>query len=170
MSDPFSFLGMDFDNLHRVQQDIVVEASKGTRITWESALRAASRFTEGRACLPGKGSEGEAAIYPVESRKEGSFNICFWVSIEGSDTRWVVRFPKPVAGDSLIQMKLRSEVATMQFLQQKTRVPVPQVIGYHEDDNELPPFMITTNVDGMRLGVLNMTELPPKILDIIFRS
>jgi len=170
MSDPFSFLGMDFDSIHRVQQEIVIEASKGTRITWESALRAASLFTKGRACSRGKGSKGEAENYPAESRREGSFNICFWISIEGSDTQWVVQFPKPVASDSLIQMKLRSEIATLQFLQQKTRVPVPQVIGYSEGDSELPPFMITTNVDGMRLGVLNMIELPPKALDSILRS
>jgi hypothetical protein len=170
MSDTFSFLGMDFDSIHRGQQEIVIEASKGTRITWESALRAASRFAEGRACSPGKGSEGETANYPAESRREGSFNVCFWIGIEGLDTQWVVRFPKPVAADSLIQMKLRSEVATMRFLQQKTRVPVPQVIGYNEGDNELPPFMITTNVDGMRLGILNMIDLQPKVLDSLLRS
>ena len=170
MPDPFAFLGMDFDETHRSQQATLIELSKTTIFTWESALLAASRFSQGRTCSPGTGSKGESKSFPAESQREGSFNICFWIKVEGSNIQWVVRFPKPIARKSLIQMKLRSEVATLQFLHKNTRVPVPEVIGYGLGEDGLPPFVVMTNVDGMRLSLLWMIDLACDTVDSILRS
>jgi Phosphotransferase enzyme family len=170
MSEPFGFLGMDFDDIHRRRGDIILEDSKVNRITWDSALLAASSFSGGRACSSGKGSKGESKSFPAEPRREGSFNICYWVAVEGTDTQWIVRFPKPIASHSVIRTKLRSEVATLQFLRQNTQVPVPKVVGYGLGDENLPPFLIMENVDGMRLSLLWMIDLPQSAIDKILRS
>jgi hypothetical protein len=170
MSQPFGFLGMDFDDIRRKKEKCILEVSNANRLTWETALSAVSRFSEGRACSKGKGTKQESENFPPESRREGSFNICYWVNIEGIDTQWVVRFPKPIADHSIIRMKLRSEVATLQFLHQSTRVPVPKVIGYGEGDDAFPPFLIMENVDGIRLTLLWGVNVGPSIVTRILRS
>lgn len=163
---------MDFDDILREKEETILQSSEANQHTWENALLAASRFSAGRLCSKGKGTKSEGKSFPSEPRRDGSFNICYWVSVEGADTQWVVRFPKPIASDSVIQMKLRSEVATLQFLYQSTRVPVPKVIGYGEGDKNLPPFLIMENIDGMRLSLLWMggNSLRQPIVDKILRS
>lgn len=165
MSNEFGFLGMDFDEIRRK-----TERTDANGATWEHALAAASRFSGGRPCSRGKGTKPESENSRTESRREGSFNVCYWVNVEGMDTQWVVRFPKQIADLTVIQMKLRSEVATLQFLHQNTRVPVPKVIGYSEGKDELPPFSITENVDGIRLSMLWAFNVGPSIVTTILRS
>jgi hypothetical protein len=169
MSNEFNFLGMDFDDIHRKTVDAKVGASRAARLTSENALIAASRFSGGQACSNGEG-QGESRNFPAEPCREGSFNICYWVRVDGMDAQWVVRFPKPIADDNFIRMKLRSEVATLQFLHQNTRVPVPKLIGYGDGDDTLPPFLIVENVDGMRLTLLWGIDLQLSIVNKILRS
>ena len=69
-----------------------------SQLTWENALSAPSLFSEGRVVQKGSGSKGESKSFPAEPRREGSFNICYWVNVDGMDTQWIVRFPKPIAG------------------------------------------------------------------------
>ena len=57
--------------------------------------------------------------------------------------------PRPV-----LERKLQSEVATLQFLSRHTRVPVPALIGYDEGTDEFPPFLIIEHCEGWRLNVL----------------
>jgi len=66
--------------------------------------------------------------------------------------------------------RIRSEVATLQFLGEKTKVPVPKVIGYWEGDEELPPFTIIENIDGFMLGVALLRDIPPKFLNKILKD
>jgi hypothetical protein len=142
MAKPFGFLGMDFDEFRRKKEKIGVDATAANGLTWENALAAASRFSGGRTCSKEQGTKPESKNFQPEAWREGSFNVCFWVNVEGVDQQWVVRFPKPIAERSIIKMKLRAEVATLQFLHQNTRVPVPKVIGYGEGDEKIPPFLI----------------------------
>ena len=114
-------------------------------LTHSRALHLAAKFSNGAACTEGAGNGGPSV--------RGSFNICYWVQVEGEGL-WVVRF-------SLIGMlpwkatvaKVKSEVATLQFLSQKTAVRVPWLIGYGLGDNEFSvPFIIMQHVDGLTLN------------------
>lgn len=150
----FGFLGMDFDDIHRKRQQELVEAFKDNDATWEKAIMAASLFSGGRTCMKGRGAGGEAARFPREPQRDGSFNICYWVKVDGIDTEWVVRFPKPFAPQAVLRIKLRSEVATLQYLSQHTGVPVPALIGYSEGTEKLPQFLIIEHREGWRLNLL----------------
>jgi len=150
----FDFLGMDFDDIHRDLQEELVEAFKDHDATWENAIMAASLFSGGRTCMKGKGAGGEAAMFPREPQRDGSFNVCYWVQVGGIDREWVVRFPKPFGPRAVLRTKLRSEVATLQYLSQHTRVPVPALIGYSEGTENLPPFLIVEHREGWRLSLL----------------
>ena len=154
MDVSFDFLGMDFDLIYRERQQELVAAFKATDATWEKAMMAASLFSNGKTCIKGKGAGGEAASFPREPQRDGSFNICYWVKVDGVDTEWVVRFPKPFAPEAVVRTKLRSEVATLQYLSRHTRVPVPSLIGYGEGTDNLPPFLIIEHREGWRLNLL----------------
>ena len=170
MAKPFGFLGMDFDEFRRKKEKISVDATAANGLTWENALAAASRFSGRRTCSKGQGTKPESKNFQPEAWREGSFNVCFWVNVEGVEQQWVVRFAKPIAERSLIKMKLRSEVATTQFLDQNTRVPVPKVIGYGEGDESIPPFLIMENIDGIRLTLLWGVNVGPSIVSKLLRS
>jgi hypothetical protein len=151
---PFDFLGMDYDDIHRERQRLLVATFKDNDATWEKAMIAASLFSDGKPCREGKGAGGEAAPFPREPQRDGSFNICYWIKVDGIDAEWVVRFPKPFAPRQVLQTKLRSEVATLQYLSQHTRVPVPRLIGYGEGNDKLPPFLIIEHCEGWRLNII----------------
>ena len=162
MYGPFNFLGFDFDAISR--------AAEKYAHTWDQAIAAASRFSEGRACTVGIGPKGEPSKSGPESTREGSFNICYWVKVDGNQTEWVVRFPKPIASESVIRTKLRSEVATLKFLKQHTKVPVPTLIGYDVGTDDSPPFLIMENVDGIRLSILWKVDPSPRQVNLILNS
>src|SRR5271170_7976771 len=122
MASPYACLAMDFDDIRRKKEKSDVDASNAVNgLTWAIALSAATRFSGGRACTKAPGTKPESKNLQPEARREGSFNVCFWVNVEGRERQWVVRFPKLIAERPVIQMKLRSEIATLQFLHQNTR-------------------------------------------------
>ena len=90
--------------------------------------------------------------------------------MEGIEIQWVVRFSKPIAERRVLQMKLRSEVATLRFLHEKTRIPVPKIMGYGEGDESMPPFLIMENIDGIRLTLLWGVNVGPSIVSKLLRS
>ena len=139
--------GMDHDVLRRAAIEKEVSRYLESTLTLSLALKAASKFSQGAECREGKGS-----VLRTTSLK-GTFNICFWVQVEGLDVQWVVRFP--ILGKlphSAQLAKLDSEVATMKFLQQKTSVRVPRLIGFGlRDDDVGVPFIITENLRAMPL-------------------
>src|SRR2546423_15020325 len=75
---------MDFDDIHRASEKQIWKPL-GT-VNMGNAIVAASRFSNGRTCIRGRGSGGEARSFPVEPRREGSFNFCFWIKVDGMDT------------------------------------------------------------------------------------
>lgn len=140
---------MDHDRLVRAQIQKNVDSFLEHTITWTAALNAASRFSNGGRCLKGKG------IAKGGSRKRGSFNMCYWVNVEGQPSEWVVRFPLlGMFSIQSIRRKMKSEVATILFLQAKTKVRVARVIGYDIGDDIELPFVITESVRGFPLNVV----------------
>ncbi|KAM4057680.1 phosphotransferase enzyme family protein [Hirsutella rhossiliensis] len=81
----------------------------------------ASRYNNGRPCQ-------------VVNRKNGSFNVCFFVEFDQDGPKWIVRVPIEPALDNPWD-KLLSEVATMQYLEHNTRIPVPHVRAYGRNAN-----------------------------------
>ena len=69
----------------------------------------------------------------------GGFSVLFNVLVEGGDNdkSWVVRIRLPRQGESLTplqqlseSMLLESEIATMRYVRENSRIPVPEVYGY----------------------------------------
>jgi Phosphotransferase enzyme family len=138
---------MDFDDLRREKITTQVTANLESTLTLSLALKAASRLSNGAAVSEGSGLLGCSS--------KGSFNICYWVRVEGLSKQWVVRFPLiGMIPTDLMTAKFNSEIATLKFLAEKTLVRVPRVIGYSLGDDDIPiPFVITENVEGLPLTV-----------------
>lgn len=124
-----------------------VSANIESTLTLSLALRTAAKFSNGAAVTEGEGKLGKTF--------KGSFNICYWVQVEGLSELWVVRFPLlgllPIEA---MKAKFSCEIATLKFLQEKTKVRVPKLIGYGIGDDDISiPFMITQNVVGLPLTV-----------------
>ncbi|RDL30802.1 uncharacterized protein BP5553_10147 [Venustampulla echinocandica] len=67
----------------------------------------------------------------ISNPLRGSFNICYPVIFgpDGNGQKWIVRIPL-VPRVALVDEKLESEVAVMNFVQQKTTIPIPRIHGY----------------------------------------
>src|SRR5947207_12445844 len=116
-------LGIAFDELLRRESADRVERYKLECLGWETALSAARKFSNGRPCVAGEGSGAGVSRQP---QLQGAFNSCFWVQVEDEPQQWVVRFPlKGVVSDETTLVRMRSEIATIQFLRRYTKVPVP---------------------------------------------
>ena len=76
---------MDYDDLKREVLEKEISANIKSILTLSLALRVAAKFSNGVAVSEGKGLRGE--------RVQGTFNICYWVRIEGLSEQWVVRLP-----------------------------------------------------------------------------
>jgi len=164
----FPYLGFPQNELLRLQAESRVEQHQRETLGWDTAFRAAKRFSDGKPCCKGEGAGHRTKIYTEE---EGTFNKCYWIQVEGLDKQWVVRFPLlGKMSDQTTIRKLRSEVATLRFLGEKTTVPVPKVIGYGEGDSELPPFMIMENIAGMRMAIALGRDIPVSIFNKIFKQ
>ena len=115
--------------------------------------------------------EGAGTGLARQPQVQGAFNCCFWVQVEGEAQQWVVRFPlKGVVSDETTLARMRSEIATIQFLYRHTKIPVPAIVGYNASENDFPLFMITESVEGMRMTYLLALDIPPHILDRVCRD
>ncbi|KAG7410330.1 hypothetical protein Forpi1262_v017555 [Fusarium oxysporum f. sp. raphani] len=90
--------------------------------------------------------------------KHGSFNACFFVEFPSSGTRWVVRIPiDPVVSE--VWTKLQSEVATMQYIKKKTKIPLPDIHAHGRneklvrDSSTTQAFLILDFVSGRPLDL-----------------
>ncbi|EFZ02084.1 aminoglycoside 3'-phosphotransferase/choline kinase domain protein [Metarhizium robertsii] len=88
----------------------------------------------------------------IAGRTHGSFNVCFFVQFD-DDTTLVVRIPlNPVVNQ--VWTKVQSEVATIQYLWHKTKIPVPRVRAYGQDTtltksgSETLAFIISDYIPG----------------------
>ncbi|KJZ75585.1 hypothetical protein HIM_05048 [Hirsutella minnesotensis 3608] len=95
-------------------------------------------------------NDGAPCRIDVTETARGSFNVCFFARF--AHQVLVVRVPiQPVVHDAW--GKLRSEVCTMLYIQENTRIPIPRVRAYgqagllHGHDTE-QAFMILDYVDG----------------------
>jgi aminoglycoside phosphotransferase (APT) family kinase protein len=164
----YPYLGMLRNEILRRQSTTLIEQYKREVLGWDTALSAAKKFSKGKACSMGQGTGVEGSRVPEIG---GTYNLCYWVRVEGVSGEWVVRFPLMgiTCRDSTLA-RMRSEVATMQFLNQHTRVPVPAIIGYCEDDGELPPFIVLESIEGIRLTHLLAVANGPLYLHRIFKD
>ncbi|TWU71871.1 hypothetical protein ED733_003714 [Metarhizium rileyi] len=101
----------------------------------------------------------------VVHRTNGSFNVCFFVKFDNDDLRWIVRIPIIPSLHKPWQ-KLLSEVATLQFLERKTRIPVPRVLAYGCDaklsqtDSRVRIFLILSFIPGEALNKKDLLKAP----------
>ena len=86
----------------------------------------------------------------------GSFNTSLKVRNAATEERVIVRFPAPKKVHvSWRDEKVRNEVMVMNYLREKTNIPVPRVLhwGPSEDSpGELGPFIIMEYIEGESLG------------------
>lgn len=136
---------MDYDDLRREKLQREVAANIESILTLSLALRVAAKFSNGAPVTEGEGLLGKTA--------KGTFNICYWVRIEGLSEQWVVRFPlMGMLPMDKMTAKFHSEIATLKFLREKTSVRVPKLIGFGLGDNDIAiPFIVTQNVEGLPL-------------------
>jgi len=164
----FPYLGFPANEILRARTESQVKQYERKKLGWETAIRAAEKFSGGKRCYKG---EGTGHVKKKYSEEKGYYNMCYWVQVEECSKQWVVRFPlMGMMSEDTTRQRLRSEVATLQFLAAKTKVPVPKIIGYWEGDNELPPFTITENIDGIMLGLAMLRDIPPNLLNKIFKD
>ena len=118
-----AYSSMDHDVLRREKLMNEVSANIESTLTISLALKVAAKFSNGAAVMEGKGQLGKSY--------RGTFNICYWVQVEGLSKLWVVRFPLigllPI---DAMTAKFSCEIATLKFLREKTEVRVPELIGY----------------------------------------
>jgi hypothetical protein len=147
-----------------------------TQLSWYHALTSgpqaglddiyalASSFNNGLPCRRGYDELGAYV-------RKGGYNMSFWVQFD-DETKWVVRFPMigAIVGE-LVDEKVKTEVATMMFLSEKTTIPTPQLIGYGLTGNSRHrlglPFLILTHVPGKPLAVV-WKELKTKSKEKIY--
>lgn len=104
----------------------------------------ASQHYSGKACR-------------VVKKDSGSFNVCFFVEFYQDGPKWIVRIPIEPALDNPWD-KLLSEVATIQYLERNTRIPVPHIRAYgnnaHLTSNgaRTQSFLITDLIPGEALN------------------
>lgn len=164
----YRYLGISHDKILRRESEDCVQQYKFEYLGWETALSAARKFSNGRLCVAGEGAGKGLARQP---QVQGSFNCCFWVQVEGEPQQWVVRFPlKGVVSDETTLTRMRSEIATIQFLHRHTKIPVPEMVGYNTNENDFPLFMILESVEGMRMTYLLALDIPPHILDQVCKD
>ncbi|KAH7361277.1 putative altered inheritance of mitochondria protein 9, mitochondrial, partial [Pyrenochaeta sp. MPI-SDFR-AT-0127] len=89
---------------------------------------------------------------------KGSFNFCIAVRFNDGGPNAIIRFPKP--GHTLTarrEEKVENEVHVLEYLREKTKLPVPRVTSWgltDESPRNLGPFIIMDRVDGTSLTTL----------------
>ncbi|KND88481.1 hypothetical protein TOPH_06888 [Tolypocladium ophioglossoides CBS 100239] len=112
----------------------------------------ASRYNFGRPCR-------------VAKRDNGSFNVCFFVEFDDDGPKWIVRVPIEPSLHKPWQ-KLLSEVATVQYLERNTRIPVPHIRAYGRDakltktGTGAQMFLISHLIPGKPLAKKDLFEAP----------
>ncbi|RYO89569.1 hypothetical protein DL764_008558 [Monosporascus ibericus] len=88
----------------------------------------------------------------------GSYNVCFVVEFD-ANTKWIVRIPSEPSIHNVWD-KVQSEVATMQHLKAKTKLPIPNVHGFGRGgtvDEHNPTglaYIILDYIPGRSLDIL----------------
>ena len=91
---------------------------------------------------------------------KGSSNLSLVIIIRFDDggPKAVIRFPKPgITATKLRDEKVKNEVQVLEFLREKTTIPVPRVVSWgmtKDSPAHLGPFMIMESVDGLSLATI----------------
>ncbi|KAH8706955.1 putative altered inheritance of mitochondria protein 9, mitochondrial [Phaeosphaeriaceae sp. PMI808] len=105
---------------------------------------------------------------------QGSFNFCISVRFDDGGPKAIIRFPKP--GHTLTtrrEEKLKSEVQVLEYLREKTKLPVPYVTSWgltDESPGNLGPFIIMNHIAGTSLTKLLMQPIQSAGEDVILRD
>ncbi|KAI1919889.1 hypothetical protein LOZ65_004282 [Ophidiomyces ophidiicola] len=87
---------------------------------------------------------------------QGSYNISFPVVFCDPDgcekEKWIVGIPL-IPRLAFPEEKMRGEIATMKYVSEKTKIPIPQLYGYAiSSENALgQPFMLLEFIEGQTL-------------------
>ncbi|EEP78199.1 predicted protein [Uncinocarpus reesii 1704] len=112
------------------------------------------------SCHPKK-----VACHILGEWKRGSYNICIPVVFEddGKSEKWVVRIPL-LPRLAFPEEKMRSEIATMKYITEKTTIPIPRIHGYSiTGDNILGlPFLIIEYIEGNTLHSMKFNDFRRK--------
>lgn len=97
-----------------------------------------------------------------------NFDILFRMHWDDEGVDWLIRFP--MEGRSMFpENKVKHEVAIMQFIAEKTSIPVPRLIAYEtgiDETSGLGPFIIVVWVEGFRMSeILRNTD--PQVQELI---
>ncbi|KAH8196701.1 hypothetical protein TruAng_009130 [Truncatella angustata] len=113
--------------------DLVHEAIQ--RTDWAKLCELASQQNNGLSCVP------------LDKITNGLHNLVRLLEFS-NQTRWVARISlyKSVAES----MKLRSEIAVMQFIKDRSDLPVPEIFAYEVDENNAigVPFILMEFIPG----------------------
>lgn len=89
---------------------------------------------------------------------KGSFNLSLVIRFDDGGPKAVIRFPKPgITATNLRDEKVKNEVQVLEFLREKTTIPVPRVVSWgmtKDSPAHLGPFMIMEFVDGLSLATI----------------
>ncbi|KAF2757169.1 phosphotransferase enzyme family protein-like protein [Pseudovirgaria hyperparasitica] len=107
------------------------------------------------------------AVGVFDGYLKGSFNLSLVVRFsdgeedgegKGAGPKAVIRFPKPGhTATDIRDEKVRNEVQVLQFLSERTSIPVPRVVSWGllaDSPQQLGPFIIMDYVDGVSLATL----------------
>lgn len=62
---------------------------------------------------------------------KGSFNLSLVIRFDDGGPKAVIRFPKPgITATNLRDEKVKNEVQVLEFLREKTTIPVPRVVSW----------------------------------------
>lgn len=89
---------------------------------------------------------------------KGSFNLSLVVRFSKGAPKAMIRFPKPGHTATAFQdEKVRNEVQFLQFLSEKTTIPLPKVVSWgttEDSPQHIGPFIIMNYVDGVSLATI----------------
>ncbi|KAF2474404.1 phosphotransferase enzyme family protein-like protein [Lindgomyces ingoldianus] len=104
----------------------------------------------------------------------GSFNFCISVRFNDGGPKAIIRFPKP--GHTFTtrrEEKVKSEVQVLEYLREKTKLPVPRVTSWgltNESPRNLGPFIIMDRIDGTSLTTLLKQPVQSEEDEVILRD
>ena len=85
----------------------------------------------------------------VGERLQGAFNVLFHIHFNDGVT-WLARFPLPQCPS----LRMKSEIATMKYVKERTKIPIPEVYAYDLSSNNPigAPYMLMNKLPGEMLG------------------
>lgn len=95
------------------------------------------------------GNDAQATIKSISSIHEGKHHRVYKILLT-SDKHLVLRLPYKLGSDVAILQKIKSEVATMDFLALKLGLNVPKVLAYGPDRSNVleHPYILMEHIDG----------------------